>query len=499
VVIAFIEGIRSPQRFMAAARAMRAAGKPLLVVKVGRSESARQAVQAHTGSLAGSDAVVDAVFRRLGVVRLDTLDELLEAAELFSTAPLPSGKGIGLLSLSGGQIGLVADLAEELALDFPDLSAPAQAELARILPPFSPIANPLDAWGSGDLENTYPACVEVVAREDAVHLVAVSRDTPPQVAPREVEQSLAVAQAAVRARERTGKPVVVFSNVSSGFHPEATRVLRDGAVPYLQGTRETLKVIKAFTDYGEARRMLGVDEPLQPGPHPERELWRERLRQAQGSLSEVEGRRLLAAYGIPGPREGVAQTANEAVAIADSIGYPVVLKILSPDILHKTEIGGVRVGLADGEAVEDAFRQVMDAAGQHHPSARMDGALVQEMVVDGVEVILGLLRDPDFGPAVLYGSGGILVELLRDSSLRLPPLTRAQALAMIDETKGARLLRGFRGRPAADVDGLADALLRLSQLALDLGDLISALDINPLVVLPAGQGVLAVDALVEVG
>ncbi|MGC8838417.1 MAG: acetate--CoA ligase family protein, partial [Anaerolineae bacterium] len=209
---------------------------------------------------------------------------------------------------------------------------------------------------------------------------------------------------------------------------------------------------------------------------------------------------LLAAYGIPGPKEAVATTAEEAVEQARAVGFPVVLKVLSPDILHKTEVGGVRVGLRDEGAVVQAFREVVESAKRHHPRARLEGVLVQEMVPPtAVEVILGVLRDPDFGPVVVFGSGGILVELLKDSALRLPPLSREEALEMVRETRGARLLQGFRGRPPADVDALADALVRLSQLAVDLGDLVRALDINPLMVLPQGQGVRAVDALVEVG
>ncbi len=497
VIIAFVEGIRSPQKFVAAAQAAAEAGKPLLLVKVGRSEAARQAVQAHTGSLAGSDAVCDAVFHHLGVMRLDTLDELVEAAVLFLTCSLPQGEGVGLLSLSGGQISLVADLAQDLGLEFPPFSKEAQQSLARILPPYSPIANPLDAWGSGDLERTYPACVEVASREKDIHLLAVSRDTPPKAAPREVEQSLAVAEAAARAARETGKPVLVFSNLSIGFQPEVKKVLDEGGVPYLQGTRETLRAIQSFVRYAGFRRRMG--KPMDAGclsPPDDLPDWRRRL---QGGLSEVEGRALLAAYGIPGPREAVATTTKEAAKAAQHIGYPVVLKILSLDIQHKTEINGVRVGLYDEAAVVTAFRQVMEAARRHHPQARLEGVVIQEMIpAEAVEVILGVLRDPDFGPVVVFGSGGILVELLEDSSLRLPPLSHEEALQMIHETRGARLLQGFRGRPPADVDALADALVRLSQLAVDLGDLIAALDINPLMVLPAGQGVRAVDVLVEV-
>jgi len=502
VIVAFLEGIKRPERFKAAAEAAAEAGKPIVAVKVGRSETARQTVQAHTGSLAGSDRVVDAAFRRLGVMRLDTLDELMEAAELFVTCPLPEGDGVGLLSLSGGQIGLIADLAEDLGLEFPVFSEEARETLEAILPPFSAVANPLDAWGSGALEETYPACVDVVAREDAVHVLAVSRGTPEGVAEREVEQSLAVAEAAVEAAG-SGKPVVLFSNLCAGFEPRVRGVLEKGGVPYLQGTRETLRALQAFTGYAAFQRLRGQEEPAERGSvsvSPSTLAgWRERLRGVEGSLSEVEARRLLADYGIPGPAERVASSAEGAMEAGRAIGYPVVLKILSADIQHKTEIGGVRVGLADDAAVRAAFEEVTRAARERHPEADIEGVLIQEMVGgDAVEVIVGVLRDADFGPVVVFGSGGVLVELFEDSSLRLPPLSRREAREMIDETEAARLLAGFRGKPAADVEALVDTLVRVSQLAVDLEGQIAALDINPLLVLPNGQGVRAVDALLEV-
>jgi len=498
VIIAFLEGIRSPAKFVSAAQAAAAAGKPILLVKVGRSEIARRTVQAHTGSLVGSDRVLDAVFQRLGVIRLDTLDELVEAAELFLLCPLPEGDGVGLVSLSGGQIGLVADLAQDLGLSFPALSRTAQQNLTEILPPYSPIANPLDAWGSGDLERTYPACVTVMAQETDVHLVAATRDTPAHVAPREVEQSLAVADAVVRSARESGKPTLMFSTLSAGVHPDVKQRLASGGVPYLQGTQQTLKAIQSFIRYADFCRQR--PRKMTRGCPAPADLvqWRERVVSAQGALSEVEARRLLAAYGIPGPKEHVATSAGEAVEAAEKVSYPVVLKVLARDIQHKTEMGGVRVGLQNEAAIRAAFHEVMEAAGQFHPTAQLDGVLIQEMITGGTEVILGMLRDPDFGPVVVFGSGGVLVELLQDSSLRLPPLSHEEALAMIQETRGARLLGGFRGRPPADVAALADALVRLSQLALDLGDVILALDINPLMVLPRGKGVCAVDTLIQV-
>jgi acyl-CoA synthetase (NDP forming) len=291
----------------------------------------------------------------------------------------------------------------------------------------------------------------------------------------------------------------MFSNASAGVHPALASVLSEGGVPHLQGIRETLRAMQIFTGYAGFRRRL--DTPVSRGCPSPNDLprWRSHLGDARGTLSELDGRRLLAAYGIPGPREMVATAADAAVAAAREIGYPVVLKILSAGIAHKTDIGGVRINLRDDAEVAQAFHDVMRAAGAAHPAATLDGVLVQEMITaPAVEVILGVLRDPDFGPVVVFGTGGVLTEVLADSALRLPPLSQNEAMAMIGETRGARLLRGFRRRPAADVDALAHALVGLSQLAMDLGDLVAALDINPLLVLPAGQGVCAVDALVEI-
>ncbi len=497
VIIAFLEGIRRPQKFVASAQAAARAGKPILLVKVGRSGAARRAVQAHTGSLAGADRVLDAVFRRLGIARLDTLDELIEATELFLTCPLPQGEGVGLLSLSGGQIGLAADLAQDLGLTFPPLTQAAQSGLAPLLPPYSPIANPLAASGSGARPKSYPGCVDVVSRQENVHLLALTRDTPPGVASREVEQSLAVAEAAARAAQESGKPVLMFSNLSTGFQPQVQRALAAGGVPYLQGTRETLRAIQAFVRYASFCRQTRQPTAACPSP-ADLPAWRARLQETREPLTELQVRRLLAAYGIPGPREAAAATPEQAVQAAERIGYPVALKILSPDIQHKTEVGGVRLNLPDAPSVIAAFCQVTKAARQQRPQARLRGAIIQQMIPPGgVEVILGVLRDPDFGPLLVFGAGGVLVELLQDSALRLPPLGRQDALRMIHETRAARLLQGFRGRPPADVQALASALARLSQLALDLGDLLTALDVNPLLVLPQGQGVLALDALVE--
>lgn len=498
VIVAFIEGFRRPDGFVEAAERARAAGKPLLVVKVGRSAVAQRATVAHTGSLAGADAIHDAVFRRHGVVRLDSLDEMLEAAELFLAARLPRGRAVALLTLSGGQIGLIGDLARDLDLHLPELSPEVRELLATVLPSYSPIANPLDAWGAGNYEETYPACLEIVARDPAIDLVGVARDTSPGIADREVRQSEVIVDAAIRVGAATDKPVVVFANVSTGLEPSIQQRAADGGVPLLQGTRESLRAIEALVWYAEHRRGVAAssEEPAPVEPAVLARI-REDLAARPGPLGEAAAKRILAAAGIAVTRESSAGSRDQAVVRAREIGYPVALKVDSADIAHKTEAGGVVLDLRDDDQVRRAFEQIMRSARAYDPEARVDGVTVAEMVPpDAIEAIVGSITDPEFGPVVVFGLGGVLVELARDSVLRLAPVTQPEALEMTEGIRAAELLRGFRGRPPADVAALADVIVRVSHLAAGLREEVAAIDINPLMILPAGRGVVAADALI---
>jgi len=497
VIIAFIEGFKRPERFIWAAERARQAGKPLLIVKVGRSAVAQRATVAHTGSLAGSDAVHDAVFRKHGIIRLDSLDELLEAAELFLKAPLPAGRGIGMLTLSGGQIGLVGDLMQGVDLDLPELSEEARQALAQVLPPFSNIANPLDAWGSGDFEETYPACMEILAHEQGIHLLAVSRDSPPGIAPREVWQSSVIVDAAAQVARTSGKPVAVFSNIANGFDPAVQDRVDAVGLPMLQGTHASLRAMEALARYADFIRRPASkigESPVAPKALARIES---ELAQQPASLSEHASKWLLAEYGIPVTREALARSVEEATYLAEEMATPVALKIQSPDIQHKTEANGVALSLSGAAAIRRAYEQILDNAHHYNRCARIEGVLVQEMVpADAVEVIVGSSNDKEFGPVVVFGLGGILVELFKDSVLRLAPVSLEEAYEMIASVRSAALLRGFRGRPMADLDALADVIVRVSHLAYDLRDQVTAVDINPLMVRPQGLGARAADALV---
>jgi acyl-CoA synthetase (NDP forming) len=499
VIVAFLEGIRRPEAFQRACRRAADARKPIIAVKVGRSEMARRTVVSHTGALAGSDAFLDAFFEACGVIRVDDLDQLLETAAVFAGCGrrLPRGNRVGMVTVSGGEIGLVGDLARGLDLEFPALSAEAAEALRQKLPPYSPVANPLDAWGSGDLADTYPACLEILAREAALDLIVVSQDSPPGMSERQVRQYTDVARAAVRCAAGE-KPVVVFSHVSGGLDPTIKAILDAGGVPFLQGTRESLRAVAhlaAYARFQQRRTAAPAPETTLP---PERRSVGDRLAGCCGVLGHRLSRSTLAAYGIRMPRQAMVHSAEEALAAARTIGYPVVVKAQSPQVAHKTEAGLVRLGVAGEAALRTVFDELSANLRACDPAAVLEGVLVQEQVPsEAVEVIVGISSDPAFGPAVVLGLGGVFVELLKDSVLRLPPLSRADALAMIGSLKGRPIFDGFRGRPRADVEALADTLVQVAQMALDLRGLLTAMDVNPLMVLPVGRGVVAADVLME--
>jgi acyl-CoA synthetase (NDP forming) len=501
VIMAFIEQFRRPELLPALAARSRELGKPIVFIKVGRSEMARRATTAHTGALAGSDDVQDALFRKLGLIRVNDLDELFETTELFSRLLplLPGGNGVFAATLSGGLISLTADVGEELNLRFPVWSQEGRKAVAGLLPPYAGIDNPLDAWGFGRVEETYSGCLQAAAAEPEADLLLVSQDVPPDMAPRQVEQYAVVARAAVAAYRRNRKPVVFLSNPSVGFHPHIAGILAEGGVPLLQGTAEGLKAVEHYIDYAEFSRHVFPD--LMPAEKSDASLRVAPYFQgAGGALTEYESKRVLAAYGIPCTRETLCRSAEEAWAAAKELAGPVALKVMSRRIQHKTEAGIIALNVTGERAVRDAYEEMVRKAHDYDPAAKIDGVLCQEMVAGAVaEAIVGLIMDPNFGPAVVFGLGGVMVEVLQDRSLDVPPLDRSSARGMIVRTRGYRLLTGFRGRPAGDIEALVDVLVKVGNLAVDRSEEIEALDINPLLIMPEGEGVIAVDALLETG
>jgi len=498
VIAAFIEGFRDPAGFVRAAEEAAAAGKPIVAMKVGRGSRARELALAHTGALVGSEGVQDALFRQKGVVRVHDLDELLETAALFSQGRLPRSRRLAAITFSGGEAGSLADLGEDHGLEFPHLSARTRETLTAAYPDLHNRGNPLDCWGVGEYTEVIPLCMDALASDPAVDSLCVSIDLPVGHGERESQVAQCIARKTVEVSRTSGKVCLFSTNLSGPFDRQPFEILKEGGVPVILGMRNTMRALGHLAGYAEFRARRDRDgrqqEPLAGVRAGEARTIFERA--GDRVVGEREGKAILAAYGIPVPAEALARDADEAAAYAKQIGGSVVLKIDSPQIAHKTEAGGVRLGLRTPEEVRAAFKEIVDSARRYKPEAEIRGVLVQEMVPAGVEMITGLKRDPQFGPVLLVGLGGIFVEVLKDASLAVLPVGRREVQEMIDSLRGRAILEGARGRPKADVAALVDAAVRLGRLGQDLGEAIDQLDINPLIVLPEGQGVRAVDALI---
>ncbi len=492
VAALFIETLRDPATFARAMRMMHDAGKPVIALKVGRSSRGAAASAAHTGSLAGGWDAYQAYFRRHGVIAVDDFDELAESVELALKVRVPPrGDGVAVIAVSGGETSLVADLAERVGVRLPELAPETVARLRAVLPAFGSIGNPLDTTDRGvyDARNVYSGSIQALADDPAVSLVAVVQDCSPGLSARGANNYRRIAETVADAAREIAKPVVFFNTAAGGLHPHVIEPFADTNVAVMQGARASLLGISRF--FAHAR----FESPAAPqtlAPAPE---WRERL--ASGSpLTEHELKAFLADHGISVTRSVLARDAAAAVQAADEIGYPVVLKIASPDLPHKTEVGGVRVGLADAAAVEAVFAEVMAAVRAAAPATRLEGVLVQEMVSGGFEFIAGLARQEPFGMGVVVGAGGVLVELTRDTAMDLCPLDDALAHALLARPRASRLLQGYRGRPVGDAHAFVALLVRLSQLGATYADVLEAVDLNPVAVLEAGRGAIVLDALV---
>ena len=492
VAALFIETLRDPAAFAGAMRRMHEVGKPVIALKVGRSAQGAAASAAHTGSLAGNWDAYQAYFRRHGVIAVDDFDELAESVELaLKVARPPRHGGVAVIAVSGGETSLVADLAERAGVQLPDLAPATVARLRTVLPAFGSIGNPLDTTDRGvyDAQNVYSGSIRALADDPSVSLIAVVQDCSPGLSARGANNYRRIAQTVADAAREIAKPVVFFNTSAGGLHPHVIAPFAGTEVAVMQGARASLLGISRLFAQARFQPPAGVEAPA---PSPQ---WYARL--ASGiPFTERESKALLAAHGIIVTREMLARDAKAAVRIAAEIGYPVVLKIESPDLPHKTEVGGVRVGLADAAAVELAFTEIMAAARAADAQARLDGVLVQEMVAGGIEFIAGLSRQEPFGMGIVCGAGGILVELMRDTALDLCPLDQAQAKALLGRTRASLLLESYRGRPAGDGDAFAALLVRLSQLGASYADVLEAVDLNPVAVLTPGRGAIVLDALV---
>ncbi len=494
VIGAFIEGFKDPEKFLHVADLARERGKPIIVLKVGRSQKARSAAQAHTGSLVGSDEVQRAVFLEKGIIRVDTIDEMVDTAQLFChRRPLHTG-GLGVMTLSGGSCAMISDYCQDLNISLPELSASAREEITKILPPFGIVDNPLDATGQArmNLEISY-RCIDILLAEKNIDILLFAISSLQNFRVANIRK---IFEYFAQRGEGAGKIAGVLSMITESFIPEVQTFSRGISMPILQGGQRGLLAIRHLLNYH--KRCERANTPaiaIQPGKaSPEvRAMIGEKGRK---TLRGSEGHRLLAAYGIASPKDAIASSAEEAVEAARRLGYPVALKVDSAQISHKTESGALALGIQDDASLRRAYQDIRERVQKAYPQVEFQ-VMLQKMAPKGVEMIIGVIMDEQFGPAVVLGMGGVLVEILRDTAVRRAPVDPEEARAMIQELAGYRLLAGYRGQPAADLTELADTVSRVSRLALDLQDRLVALDINPLRVLPDGHGVMALDVLIE--
>ncbi len=483
VLALLLETVRDPAAFRAQLARAAELEIPVLAMKVGRTEAARAMVTAHSGALAGEHGAYEALFDAYGVHEMRTLDEMADTMELLSCPRrVRGGSGIASVHDSGGERAMFADLAADLDVPFARVGSQTIARIADLLDPGMEAENPLDAWGTGiDGDAIFLGAFAAFADDPEVGVSVFCVDMTHQGEP----YNEGYLQISIDRFEATDKPFCVLSNLASAVSWDEATVLRDRGIPVLEGTDSGLRALRHLLRDAAWRARPPATLPA-PVDDAVRERWRARLSDG-APMSELDGLALLADYGLPVAAARPVATASEATDAADAIGYPVVLKTAAPGITHKSDVGGVRVGLPDADAVRHAYE---DIAGRLGPEA-----VVAAMVPGGIEVALGVVVDPTFGPLVLVAAGGVLVEVLHDRRLALAPLDADEARRLIDGLQIRPILAGVRGAPPADVHGLADAVSRLSVLAADLGDLLAALDVNPMIV--SSDGCVAVDALVE--
>ena len=485
VVALYLEGVKNPAKFVSALRKAALKRKPIVVLKAGRSEKGAKQAASHTGSLAGADRVFDALFAKFGVVRVNDLEELLYTAQMFSVLPrLPEKPAFASMNLSGGETGICADMGEAAGIEYPDFAPETLAKLREQLPGYASPANPLDMTASLSYDTElYAGAVRTVMSDPGVGMVLVGYTLLEEIADPAIEY---MAPALERvSREPGAKPMAMLPFVGNTRNQKYLDMLEGCGVVMLPPPVYAFRILRYLADfirYDSADHNLDVAVPERPRGG------------ARCSLGEHEGKLLARRFGLSVPAEEVARSEEEAAAAARRIGFPVVMKIDSPDILHKSDCGCVKVNVRDAAAAGEVYRQIVFNAQKHHPDARINGVLVQQTAQPGTEMIIGVASDPSFGPTVLVGLGGVFVEVFKDTALCLAPVSRAEAMSMAASLKGAKLLRGYRGAPALDMDGFVDAVLAVSDLAVHYKDTILEMDFNPVFLYE--KGTCAVDAVV---
>jgi Acyl-CoA synthetase (NDP forming) len=488
VIGGYLEGAKNGAKFRKAAQNALKLKKPILIMKVGRTRAGARAASSHTGSLAGDDKIYDAFFRQMGIIRIETLAELTSFVIVHRSGRMPQGNNVGILSISGGAGVIMADKCESLGLNVPEFTGETRRMLETYLPPFGSAKNPVDLTAAAVAEpEMLGRCLRALVADDNIHMIAVAMGFMPHSAP-------ILAKDLIEIYQSTTKPIVLttYNLSSSEVIAKAIKSIEDAGMPVLRDHLHSIQAMSNLAWYSVKVRKTADVKTDKQAIKPDIEA--QKIITNPDALSEYEAKKVLDGYGIPVTREALATSADIAVESARQIGYPVALKIQSAQITHKTEAGGIKLNVVNDAEVRAGFKEVISNAKKYMPEAKIQGVLVQEMLKDGVEVIIGTTKDPVFGHVIMFGLGGIFVEALKDVSFRIAPLSRIDAEEMVSEIKGYSVLQGIRGKPPVDIDTLVDVILRVSRLVTDHKDIIKELDINPLVLNACGAKVA--DALI---
>lgn len=490
VIAGYIESVNDGNAFVREAERI-SHEKPILLIKSGGTEAGANAATSHTGSLAGSETAYESAFERAGIIRCNSIKQQFDYAQAFANQPLPTSLRVAVITNAGGPGIIAADAIERKGLTFAKMNDQTVSKLASELPPAANLYNPIDILGDA-LADRYEFALSVVLDDPGVDIVMLL------LTPQAMTEVAATAEAVVKiTRQKPAKPILTCF-LGARKVAEGVKILRDGKIPQYDATDSAVTTIKVMVDYVRWRSRPKRVVKLFPVNRRKVEGVVERhLRQGIREIGETESKEILEAYGFVTPKGFISATSEQAVNIAQQLGFPVVLKIWSPDILHKSDVGGVKIGINNEQEVKDAFDLMMYRIPQKRPEAHILGVLVQEMCKSGKEVILGMNRDPHFGPLMMFGMGGIMVEVLKDVSFYLAPLTAEEAKQMLINTKTYQMLKGMRGEEGVDIEAIAEGLQRLSQLVTEFPQ-IQEIDINPYVVGPEGTTPIAVDARMSI-
>lgn len=485
VVSLYLEGVKRPKDFVKVLEKAAKKKKPVVILKTGRSEKGSQIASSHTGSLSGADKVFDAMFRKYGVIRVSDMEELLSISQMFSILDkLPEGPNLCVMCLSGGETAISADFGEEVGLHYPVFSPETLEKIKGLLPSYSTPNNPLDTTATlaHDPEG-YANLIKTVMGDPQINMVVCGFTPHPTL---DNDVTMHIAQGLVKSKENNGaKPVMMMPFMECSRAPEIRNLLRDAGIPILPTSTYGFKLIKHLADFVTYHCM---EKESACGPSDE-SLTGKPLKY----LSEFESKKKLAEWGIPSAESRLVKTQEELKTAVEELGFPLVAKICSADILHKTDIGGVRLGIRDMAGAEAAFTEILKSAAKHCPDADIEGVLFQKMVDKGLEIIIGVKNDPQLGPAVMCGLGGVFVELFKDVALCPAPISRKEATDMVLSLQSAKLITGYRGSAPLDLEALVDVIVKVGEMAKDQKNSLVEMDINPLFVYE--DGVCAVDAV----